>query len=212
MKKIQFLIAALFTCTLSAFAQGFSGTIEFNYSTVKDTTKNIYYIKSNKVKLENYGKKSGNIEGSFLFDFTTNKIVWINPKRKMWGDHKSETPPIIRGTCVVSKGGSKKILGYTCQEYVVKNTEENTSITYWIASDKFNFFMPMLKMWNRKDKQSIYFSKIEGLPEGSMPLYSEEKTINDNASVSRLESMKINKTSPDDSHMQIPADYNRMDK
>lgn len=211
MKKF-IIVSCLLLTGLIANAQGFNGSIEFKYSTLKDTTTNIYLVKDKLVKLDQYGRKSGIVEGSFIFDIAANSIKFVNPKRKVWGLHKSETPPIVKGTCVVTKGGNKKIQGFNCTEYSVKNTDENTVITYWVATDKFTFFIPVLKMWNRKDKQSIYFNKIEGLPEGSMPLLSEEKQINDNKIVTKLEVVKIGKTVPDDASLQVPAGYNKFDQ
>ncbi|MBA3665000.1 MAG: DUF4412 domain-containing protein [Bacteroidetes bacterium] len=212
MKKIL-LVAVIFASLSNICAQGFNGSIDFKYSTTKDTTQNIYFVKDKLVKLDQFNRKSGNIEGSFIFDLTTNTIKFVNPKRKVWGEHKSETPPIIKGKCEVTKGtGTKTVQGYKCAEYIVKNTEENTLITYWIANDKFNFFNPVLKLWNRKDKQSVYYNQITGLPEGSMPLISEEKQVSDGKAVSRLEVVKINKNVPDEASLKVPADYNKFDK
>lgn len=212
MKNILF-IAAFLASFGQLLAQGFSGSIDFKYSTSKDTTNNTYYVKDKLVKLDQFSRKSGNIEGSFIFDLTSNSIKFVNPKRKVWGEHKSETPPIIKGKCEVSKGtASKTVQGYKCSDYTVKNTEENTVITYWVSSDKFNFFMPVLKLWNRKDKQSVYFNQITNLPEGSMPLLSEEKQLSDGKPVTRLEVVKINKNTPDDPNLKVPADYNKFDK
>ncbi|MGZ4041782.1 MAG: DUF4412 domain-containing protein [Bacteroidia bacterium] len=212
MKKIL-LAATIFATVSTVCAQGFNGSIDFKYATLKDTTSNTYVVKDKLVKLDSYGKKSGNIEGSYIIDLNTNIIKWTNPKRKMWGEHKSETPPIIKGKIEVTKGSNtKSIQGYKCTEYIAKNSEENTIITYWIASDKFTFFNPVLKLWNRKDKQSVYYGQITGLPEGSMPLLSEEKTLSDGKAVSRLEVVKVNKTIPNENEMSVPADYSKFDK
>ncbi|MFN7014473.1 MAG: hypothetical protein ACK4ON_09420, partial [Bacteroidia bacterium] len=185
MKKIALFVAAL-ALSVSAFAQ-FEGSIEFKMETKKDTTTNIYYVKGDHVKLDQLGKKTGKVEGSFVFDLTNKQIKFVNPARKVWGDHKSETPPVIKGTCEVSKTkNTKTILGKKCTEYVVKNTEENTQISYWITTEKYDFFIPVVKMWNRKDKQSIYFNQIKDLPKGSMPMASYETTL-DGKPVSKLE-------------------------
>jgi hypothetical protein len=211
MKKTLF-VAAMFAFAGSICAQ-FNGSIDFKYSTAKDTTHNVYHVREKMVKLDQFNRKSGNIEGSFIFDLTNNNIKFVNPKRKVWGEHKSETPPIIKGKCEVTKGtGTKTVQGYKCNEYIVKNTEENTMITYWITADKFSFFNPIIKLWNRKDKQSVYYNQITGLPEGSMPLLSEEKQINDGKSVSRLEVVKVTKTTPKDEEMKVPDDYTKFDK
>ena len=159
------------------------------------------------------GEKTNAIEGSFIFDLNTNSIKFVNPKRKVWGEHKSETPPIVKGVCVFTKGtNTKSIQGVKCVEYTVKNTEENTSITYWVAENKFSFFVPVIKLWNRKDKQSVYFNQIKDLPEGSMPLFSEEKQINDGKLITKLEVVKIGKKVPDDASLVVPPNYNKFDQ
>jgi hypothetical protein len=205
-----------FSLTLSALsiAQSFEGNIEFKMETSKgDTTTNIYYVKSNRVKLDQIGRKSGKVEGSFIFDLGTKEIRFVNPVRKIWGITKSETPPVINGICVITKGtNTKVVLGQKCAEYIVKNIEENTQITYWITINKYDFFVPLVKIWNRKDKQSVYFNQIKDLPKGSMPLYSEEKTITDGKALSKLEVSKINKSSVDDSKLSVPADYKQFEQ
>lgn len=212
MNKIKLLVASL-TLSVIAVAQSYEGSIEFKMETSKDTTTNIYYVKGHDVKLDQIGKKSGKVEGSFVFNTQTNEIKFVNPVRKVWGEHKSETAPIIKGTCVSSKGtNTKMVQGQKCAEYIVKNTEENTQITYWIVSGKYDFFAPIVKAWNRKDKQSIYFNQIKDLPKGSMPLLSEEKSITDGKLISKLEVSKINKTTIDASKLSIPADYKKFEQ
>jgi hypothetical protein len=104
------------------------------------------------------------------------------------------------------------VQGQKCTEYVVKNVEENTQITYWIVSGKYDFFAPIVKAWNRKDKQSIYFNQIKDLPKGSMPLLSEEKTISDGKLISKLEVSKMSKGGIDAAKLSIPADYKKFEQ
>jgi len=210
MKRLFTLLFVL--NTVNYFAQ-FSGAVDFKYFTVRDTTLNAYWVKGNKIKLDQYAKKGNNlIEGSFIFDIKEKTIKFVNPKRKVWGDQKSEIPPVLKGKCVVSKGKSKTINDVKCTEYIVKNTEENTIITYYIASEGYDFFVPMMELWNRKDKQSIYFGKIKGLPKGSMPFLSEERLIAEDKFVSKLEITKLSKSDIDDSKLMVPADYKKFDQ
>lgn len=212
MNKIKLLVATL-SLSVMAIAQSYEGSIEFRMETLKDTTTNIYYVKGHDVKLDQIGRKSGKVEGSFIFNTQTNEIKFVNPVRKVWGEHKSETVPVIKGNCVSTKGkNTKMIQGQKCTEYIVKNTEENTEITYWIASGKYDFFAPVVKAWNRKDKQSIYFNQIKDLPKGSMPLLSEEKTISDGKLISKLEVSKMSKGGIDDSKLAIPDDYKKFEQ
>jgi hypothetical protein len=211
MKKILTFVTALFSLS-QIIAQGFSGNIEFKYATQKDTTVNVYMVKNKLVRLDQYGKK-GNVEGSFIFDLAANEVKFLNPKRKLWGKQKSETPQVIRGQCVVIKGTTPKtIANIKCNEYTVKNSEENTVITYWITEGKYPFFAPLVKLWNRKDKQSIYFGQIKGLPEGSMPMLSEEKQLTDGKLLTKLEVTKIVNTPPEDSNFEIPEGYTKFDQ
>lgn len=210
MKRLFTLLFAL--CTVNYFAQ-FSGSVDFKYYTQRDTTLNTYWVKANKIKLDQYAKKGNNvIEGSFIFDIKEKNIKFVNPKRKVWGDQKSEIPPVLKGKCEVNKGKSHTINGVKCTEYTVKNTEENTVITYYITSEGYDFFIPMMELWNRKDKQSIYFSKIKGLPKGSMPVLSEEKLITENKFVSKLEVTKFTKSDVEESKLSVPADYKKFDQ
>lgn len=212
MKKVLLLVSVFF-CITNVFAQGFNGSIDFKFATQKDTTANTYWIKDKLVKLDQYSKKGNNVEGSFLFDLGASEIKFLNPKRKLWGKQRSETPQIIKGQCIVTKGSAvKKIAGIKCTEYTVKNTEENTQVTYWIAEEQFTFFIPLIKLWNRKDKQSIYFSQIKNLPAGAMPLMSEEKTLADGKLQTKLEVIKINSTAPSDATFEIPAGYTKFEQ
>jgi len=211
MKKIVLSIA-LFAFSVAAFAQ-FEGSIEFRMETKKDTTTNVYYVKGNNVKLDQIGKKSGKVEGSFVFDLAGKTIKFVNPARKVWGDHKSETPPTINGTCEVSKlKTTKMVAGKMCTQYVVKNTAENTQITYWIASEKYDFFVPLVKLWNRKDKQSIYFNQIKDLPKGAMPMMSVETSLDGKTTVSKLEVIKMEKKSVDAGMVSVPSDYKKFEQ
>lgn len=212
MNKIKLLVATL-SLSVMAIAQSYEGSIEFRMETLKDTTTNIYYVKGHDVKLDQIGRKSGKVEGSFIFNTQTNEIKFVNPVRKVWGEHKSETVPVIKGTCISTKGKNTKVIqGQKCAEYIVKNTEENTEITYWIVSGKYDFFAPVVKAWNRKDKQSIYFNQIKNLPKGSMPLLSEEKTISDGKLISKLEVSKMTKGGIDDAKLAIPDDYKKFEQ
>ncbi|MCD6067263.1 MAG: hypothetical protein K0S33_2089 [Bacteroidetes bacterium] len=210
MKKIALFVTALIF-SVSAFAQ-FEGSIEFKMENKKDTNTNVYYVKGDHVRLDQLGKKTGKVEGSFVFDLSNKQIKFLNPARKVWGEHKSETPAVIKGKCEVTKTKNvKTYLGKKCTEYVVLNTDENTQISYWITTEKFDFFVPMVKMWNRKDKQSIYFNEIKDLPKGSMPLASYETTL-DGKTISKLEMTKIEKKGLELTQVSVPADYKKFEQ
>ena len=69
----------------------------------------------------------------------------------------------------------------------------------------------MLKLWNRKDKQSVYYSQIKNIPIGCMPMLSEEKNISDGKLISKLEVTKIDKKIPAASTFVIPSVYTKFE-
>jgi hypothetical protein len=195
------------------FAQSFNGTIEFKYATQKDTTVNLYSVKNQKIRLDQFNKRDKAVEGSFLFDLVAKEVKFLNPKRKLWGFQRSETPQVVRGECVITKtNATKTIAGIKCNEYVVKNSAENTVVTYWITAGNYEFFAPLVKLWNRKDKQSVYFCQIKDLTPGAMPMLSEEKQLTDGKLMTRLEVVKISTTPPADAVLEVPASYSKFDQ
>ncbi len=212
MKKVLFSFG-LTVCSILFAQKPFVGSIEFMFYQ-RDTTKNVFTAKESFVRLDQYSKKTdGTIEGGFLFDLTKKEIKFINPKRKVWGIHNSTVPPAVKGECVVTKTKNAKVIqGVKCTEYIVKNTTEDTEISYWIGSGNYDFFIPMMQLWNRKDKQSIYFSKITGLAKGSMPMLSLEKQISSGKIISKLETIKISAGNVTDDKLSVPTDYKKFEE
>jgi hypothetical protein len=207
MKKI---IATIFTTiALSNMAQSFEGTVEFNNDNAKGSTKNIYYVKDELVRLEQFSKSTGKPEGAFVFDTKNSIIKFISHGRKVWGDYKPENAPVLKGTPEIVKGSMKKIAGQNCQEYTVTYKEENLKIVYYITKGKFDFFNPVVNLWNRKDKQStVYRALAKELPKGSMPMSSVEYGA-DGKQVSKLEITKIKSQDLLPEEVAVPEDYKK---
>jgi hypothetical protein len=216
MKKLNLLIGALSVCAIG-LAQPFEGCITFKMYSKSDTTTNIYNVKGNAVKLDQLGKKSGKVEGAMVFDLAAKTVKLMNPSRKVWSDQRSEIPATVKGTPTVEKTANIKTLqGLKCTEYIVSDAAENTKISYWVYSPdkkgpKFDFFMPLVQILNRKDKASTYWKQIKDLPAGSMPLLSVETTM-DGKHVGKLETIKVEKKTLDAASVSIPADYKKYEQ
>ena len=200
------------TTTETTAATNFEGTIAFRMETKKDTTANLYSVKGNVVRLDQMGKKTGKVEGSFVFDLTGKTIRFVQHSRKVWGQQKAEGTANIQGACKAEKTKNTKVLldKYTCTEYVVTNETEKTKISYWIYSPdksgmKFDFFTSVVNLWNRKDKVSVYFRQIKNLPAGSMAFASTEWL--DGKQVGMLEMQKVDAKAMTDADVGIPSDY-----
>lgn len=198
------ITALLLVLITGAGEPGFSGVLNFRYITNKDTSLNVYMVKEPFVRLDQYAKNNKQIEGSYIFDLSKNSAKFLSPRRKVYGEQKAAKPQESRGTFTIYKDeGKHQVAGYNCFKYTVRNVEENTEITYYIHHGKFTFFAPLVKLWNRSDKQSVYYLRITGLPVGAMPMKSEERLISNNSVVSVLEFTKIAKEG-------IPADFNKI--
>src|SRR5437868_5835401 len=132
MKKL--LLSALlgFTGMFLASAQSFEGVIEFKKQTTTDTVNYVYYVKGDKVRLDEIGSKSKKVEGSFIIDLKANQMLSLSHERKLYIEQGSGTPPVMIGKAEVKKTGNvKTIQGIKCTEYVVKNPDEKVQVTYW---------------------------------------------------------------------------------
>jgi hypothetical protein len=209
MKKLSRLFAtivALLAFAGMATAQSFEGVIEFKRQSSTDTINYIYYVKNNKVRIDEIGAKSGKVTGSFIGDLKENKMISLSHERKMWIDKSIPSPAKITGAPVVSKTkNTRKIQGYKCTEYTVKNKDENTQISYWIAYSKFDFFVPLLKLLNYKQKFSSYYLQLTGV-EGGFPMLAIESSM-DNKEKGRLEVTKVQKKVMDATLFEIPKGY-----
>jgi hypothetical protein len=212
MKKL--FVSALFGFAgiFFASAQSFEGVIAFKKQTPTDTVSYVYYVKGDKVRLDEIGSKSKKVEGSFLIDLKTNSMVSLSHERKLYIEQSSGTPAVVTGKPEVKKTGNvKTILGVKCTEYIVKNADEKEQVTYWMGSGNFDFFFKLLKVLNRKDKSSVYIQQLTGV-DGMFPFLSSQLNLETNAEEVKLEVTKLEKKSVDAKMFEIPKDYTKFQK
>lgn len=203
------LVAGILALTLSgaAFAQSFEGVIEFKQQSTTDTVNRIYYVKGDKVRIDEIGTISKKVEGSYIIDLTANTMTALSHARKIYFDQTPVgTTPTGRGEVIKTKN-SKTIHGYKCREYIVTNKEDNIKISFWMAAGKFDFFSKMMKLLKRKDRHSLYYVQMGGV-EGMFPFLSTETTL-DGKERSRMEVTKIEKKTVDAKRFEIPAEYTK---
>lgn len=199
------------TAATSKPATAFEGTIEFLQTNGIDTSYYTYYVKGDKVKLENFDPVSKNIEGAFLVDLAAKKMTTISPVRKIYFDQPSGTPVKPSGTVKVDKTAKKQtIQGYNCSETVATDEAEGVSIHYWMAPGHFNFFIGTLQILNRKDKSSEYFLQIPQTA-GMFPMLSTEEDLKGNKK-NILKVLKIEKKELKDDTFNIPFGYKEFKK
>ncbi|NNM94583.1 MAG: DUF4412 domain-containing protein [Bacteroidia bacterium] len=189
----------------------FEGVIDFFQTNGIDTSIYAYYIKGNKVKLDNFDPSTKNTEGAFLVDIGVKKMTTISPVRKIYFDQASGAPVKPSGVVNVVKTGKKQVLsGYTCWEYVATDEAEGIRIHYWLASGHFNFFINTLQILNRKDKSSEYFLQIPHT-EGMFPMLSIEEDMKGNKK-NELKVTKVERKELKDDTFAIPFGYKEFKK
>lgn len=197
---------------VSASLAQFEGTIEFKKMTTMDTTKYIYYVKGNKVRIDEIGAKSKKVEGTFLIDLAASTMISLSHDRKLYMDQKPGAPVTVTGKPEISNTkAAKTLLGVNCKEISVVNKEENATIKYYVGGNKFDFFAKMLKLMNRKDKSASYFLLILKEAGDAFP-YLSIQTDNTGRETGRLEVEKLEKKTVDATMFDIPKDYHKFEK
>lgn len=192
-----------------AMAQAFEGVIEFTRTTGPVVNNYKYYVKGDRVRIEEIGAR-GDVQGIMLVDTRDRTVTALSPERKLYMDVPNMRLPKEVESQVTKTSEQKQIAGYTCEKWLVKSTREDRSMTYWVAADEFNFFIPLLQTLNRKDEQAIFFLQIKDAM-GVFPMIGVEQKL-DGAEVSRLEVTSVVKSAQKGSLFEIPAGYNKFER
>lgn len=191
----------------------FEGVIIFEQQSFVDTLRFTYYVKGDFVKLvENENCNSCDSENeAILFDMKEKTITALKPSVRMYKDipikpyvSKKNNDFII----TQNPRNYKKINGYKCIQWRVKNRKENTEVSYWVANANFDFFVDFLKLWNRTEKQSRYYLQIPN-SSGYFPMMSVERsTLREKRMQLKVTSIQAREL--DNSLFIIPPDYKKL--
>ncbi|MCB9182668.1 MAG: DUF4412 domain-containing protein [Flavobacteriales bacterium] len=203
------LIALPLSYGTLAQAQAFEGVIEFTKTTGPVVTTYRYFVKGDFIRIEEVSSR-GEVQGIMLVDTHDKTVTALSPERKLYMDVPNMRLPKDVETQVQKTSEMKEIAGYKCEKWVVKSPKEDRVITYWVAADDFNFFVPLLEALNRKDEQAVFFLQIKDA-KGVFPMLGVEHKL-DGAEVSRLEVSKVTKGAQKASLFEIPAGYNKFER
>ena len=190
-------------------AQAFEGVIEFTKTTGPVVTNYKYYVKGDRVRIEEIGAR-GDIQGIMLVDMRDRTVTALSPERKLYMDVPNMRLPKDVETQVTKTNERKDFAGYVCEKWVVRGPKEDRIMTYWVAADEFNFFIPLLETLNRKDEQAIFFLQIKDA-KGVFPMLGVEQKM-DGAEVSRLEVTSVMKAAQKASLFEVPAGYSKFER
>ena len=191
--------------------EGFQGVIEFTKATTFDTTSYVYYVKGDMIRIDEITSDK-KIAGILIVNTKTYKSTSLSPDRQVYMELKSGNSNLItiKDVEIIKGKQTKTIAGYKCKEVVVKNKEQNTQITYYLAKDNFHFFEGMLLALNRKDKFSTYFQQLSDV-QNTFPFRAIETDLNGKARGS-LNVVKVTKKDIEDYLFEIPDGYTKFEK
>jgi hypothetical protein len=193
-----------------AFATGpFQGMIKFTKTIGPVTANYVYYVKGDKVRVEELGE-NGEVQGIMIIDTKNNSVKALSPERQMYIDVPNKRPARETEVYVQKTGKTETINGYKCSEVKVSGKTDGREVTYWVADDDFDFFIPMLETLNRKDKLAVYFMNIPDL-HGVFPMVGVERKT-DGVELSKLQVLEMNKSDLDASMFEIPSDYTKFER
>ena len=202
-----------------AIGQPFEGVIEFTKTTGPVVTNYKYYVKGERIRIEEISAR-GEVQGIMLVERSTRfgmliklddkTVTAISPERKLYMDVPNMRLPKDVETSVQKTSEMKDMAGYKCEKWLVKSGKEDRVLTYWVAADEFNFFVPLLETLNRKDEQAVFFLQIKD-NKGVFPMLGIEQK-NDGAEVSRLEVKQVSKGAQKATLFEIPAGFNKFER
>lgn len=190
-------------------AQSFEGTVEFTKTTGPVVTNYKYYVKGDHIRIEELSAR-GAVQGIMLVDNRDKTVTALSPDRKLFMDVPNMRLPKEVKADVKKTGEMKDMAGYKCEKWVVKSPAEDRILTYWVAQDAFDFFIPMLETLNRKDEQALFFLKIDGA-KGVFPMLGVEQKM-DGSEVSRLEVTKVARGPQKADQFEIPSGYTKFER
>lgn len=208
MKKQLTLFAATLCLAFTSVAQ-FEGIIDFVKKTGSITVNYRYYIKGDNIRIEEIAE-DGSIDGIELINTKQGKMYALSPDRKMYMEVPSGKPATAAKIEVDKTKVTKKINGEDCTKWVVKCPDQDRVVNYWMAKGDYNFFVPLLKTLNRKEKLASYFLQLEGTT-GFFPIVGEE-TKTDGTVVGSLEVIAIDRKTLDASLFEIPKGYAKFER
>lgn len=203
------LSAGLLATIVAVEAQGFEGVIEFTKTNGPVVTDYKYYVKGDQVRIEELNFR-GKVQGIMLVDNKKRTVTALSPDRKLFMDVPNMRLPREFKADVRKTGETKQIAGYTCEKWTVKSPSEDRQLTYWVANDGFDFFIPLLETLNRKDEQALFFLKIDKAS-GVFPMLGVEQKI-DGSEVSRLEVTKVSRKEQGAELFSIPAGFTKFER
>ncbi|MEE4197614.1 MAG: DUF4412 domain-containing protein [Bacteroidales bacterium] len=204
---INFLLGLILLVSLPARdSVTFEGKIELVEKSYYSTTYYTYVIKNNNIRVDKFDQNHLNIQ-SLLVNIENQQLVVLSPSKKLFTYLKLSPSPQIRHDqfTVIKTNNIRQVNGTDCVQWRVRNEEQNTEITYWVAQNNFYFFNDFIKLLNRTEATFNFFEIIPDT-QGFFPLLTVERTLL-RKEKRRISVVEINPQKISDKTFTIPPDY-----
>ena len=208
-KKIALSVLTAGLLSFGAQSQ-FEGVIEFEKNVGNVHVNYRYFVKGDHIRIEEVAP-DGEVEGIQLIDLKEGTMYAISPEQKLYMEAPNRRPAADFDAEVEKTGKTKVINGVKCKQIIVTSKAKDRKIVYWVAKGDYDFFIPMLKALNRKENQSLFFQKIEGI-DGYFPMLSQEYILSSNRLVSELKTTEVKKQTNEANIFEIPSDYKKFER
>ena len=196
------------TCAL--MGQGFEGSITFVKKSFYDTTFHHYFVKNNRVRIDQYEEQGGKLIETLLVDLQEESITAVNPQKKLYRPLSITSDKRIprEDFKVIKTGNFRRINGTKCYQWRVRNRKMNSEIAYWVAPTHFDFYRDLLKLLKRTERTYRFFMQIPDNA-GYFPMLSVERTLLRDER-ERLVVKDIVRDQLSDALFTIPEDYREL--
>lgn len=179
MKNILFTLLFLIFGISASFSQNFEGRIDVVKRTLSDTLYYSYSIKNNFIRIDEYDNYK-RLQSYYIINIKDSTITALNPNQKLYTKVDVQRLQASKQSeyDIINTGIYKYINGYKCYQWRVRNKSQNSEISYWIASDSFDFFTPMAGISAQVDDSFLSFMSLPtNTMKGEMPMLIESRTL-----------------------------------
>jgi hypothetical protein len=190
-----------------AFEEGFEGHIAFVKKTHFDTLYINYYVKGEKVRINQY-TSDGILLYSLLADLESETVVALEPAKKMYRilDVRKENQSSQEEQMIIKKTGNYKFIdGVKCLQWRVRDRETNSEIAYWVTQNNLQFMNELAQLLSNTDRIYEFFSYIPS-QKGYFPILTIERTLL-RKERQRFVLQDINPKIMNEKFFQIPSGY-----
>lgn len=185
----------------------FQGSINIQKESLYESSFLTYHVKDNMVRIEEYDEEK-ELQTVLLADLISRKVIAMNPEKKVYKRiHTRPYSELMTSNNyeVIKTDYRRKVNGFTCYQWRVRNKDLNTEIAYWVINENFSFWDDLLKLLNNSENNYSFYLRIPN-NDGFIPVLAVERTLVRNEKV-RYSITNIMKSDLDNSLFEVPPDY-----